>query len=222
MSNVDRQNPSIEPSADSKPSLAKGTSPRQAGGGIPTRGQARRDQRLVKRCMAGEEPAWEQLYQRYHPKLVIAVKLLLGQDAGDLHLVDEMAARVWYTLLRDGGRLLASYDAERDSGLGAFLMGMARIEILRYMRAERRRRSYELIGGRKILAEGRVPDWELAAMMDEFTSMLTSQELEFMERFLLDEPGPEADPDVVELPATSVWQRRHRLRLKLQTYLDHQ
>ncbi len=172
--------------------------------------------------MAGEEPAWEQLYQQYHPQLVIAVKLLLGQDAGDLHLVDEMAARVWYTLLRDGGRLLASYDAERDSGLSAFLMGMARIEILRYMRAERRRRSYELIGGRKILAEGRVPDWELATMMDEFTSMLTSQELEFMERFLLDEPGPEADADVVELPATSVWQRRHRLRLKLQTYLDRQ
>lgn len=184
--------------------------------------RARADQRLAERCLAGDEMAWERLYQRCHPQLLRAIKLLLGKDAGDLHLVDEMAARVWYTLLRDDGRLLASYDAERDSGLSAFLMGMARIEILRYVRSERRRRSYELIGGRRVLAEGRVPDWELAAMMDEFTSMLSPPELEFMERFLLFAPGTEADADAVEIPATSVWQRRHRLRLKLQIYLDHQ
>ena len=214
------QNPSIEPPPDPKAASAKGTSRKQAGGDIPSRGEARLDQRLAERCLAGNERAWEQLYQQCHPPLLRAVKLLLGQDAGDVHLVDEMAARVWYTLLRDGGRLLASYDADRDSNLNAFLMGMARIEIMRHMRAERRRRSYELIGGRKILAEGRVPDWQLANMMDEFTSTLTPPELEFMERFLLDAPGSEADADVAEIPATSVWQRRHRLRLKLQAYLD--
>ena len=184
--------------------------------------RARADRRLAERCLAGDEIAWERLYQRCHPQLLRAIKLLLGKDAGDLHLVDEMAARVWYTLLRDDGRLLASYDAERDCGLSAFLMGMARIEILRYMRSERRRRSYELIGGRRVLSEGRVPDWELAVMMDEFTSTLTPPELEFMERFLLFAPGAEADADAVEVPATSVWQRRHRLRLKLQIYLDLQ
>ena len=214
------QNPSIEPSPGPEASSAKGASRKQTGGDIPSRDEARLDQRLAERCLAGDERAWEQIYQQCHPPLLRAVKLLLGQDAGDIHLVDEMAARVWYTLLRDGGRLLASYDATRDSNLNAFLMGMARIEIMRHMRAERRRRSYELIGGRKILAEGRVPDWQLANMMDEFTSTLTPPELEFMERFLLDAPGSEADADVAEIPATSVWQRRHRLRLKLQAYLD--
>ncbi len=214
------QNPSIEPPPGPKAASAKGTSRKQAAGDGASRDEARVDQRLAERCLAGDERAWEHLYQQCHPPLLRAIKLLLGQDAGDVHLVDEMAARVWYTLLRDGGRLLASYDADRDSSLNAFLMGMARIEIMRYMRAERRRRSYELIGGRKILAEGRVPDWQLANMMDEFTSTLTPPELEFMERFLLDAPGTEADADVVEIPATSVWQRRHRLRLKLQAYLD--
>jgi DNA-directed RNA polymerase specialized sigma24 family protein len=216
------QNPSMEPPPASNSSLARGTSRKQTGGDVSSRDKARLDQRLAERCLAGEDQAWEQFYQRCHPPLLRAIKLLLGQDAGDIHLVDELAARVWYALLRDGGRLLARYDAAQDSDLSAFLMGLARIEIMRYMRAERRRRSHELIGGRKILAEGRVPDWKLASMMDEFTSTLTPPELEFMERFLLDSPGAEADADVEELPATSVWQRRHRLRLKLQTYLDRE
>ncbi|MHC4176581.1 MAG: hypothetical protein ACYSWU_03695 [Planctomycetota bacterium] len=133
-----------------------------------------------------------------------------------------MAARVWYALLRDGGRLLAGYDADRDSGLSAFLMGLARIEIMRHVRAEHRRRSHELIGGRKRLAEGRVPDWQLATMMDEFTSTLTAQEVGFMERFLLDAAETEGDEEVEELAATSIWQRRRRLRLKLQAFLDRQ
>lgn len=183
---------------------------------------ARADQRLVKRCLAGEEKAWEQLYRQCHPQLVRAVKLLLGSDAGDVHLVDEMAARVWYALLRDGSRLLASYDADRDSRLSAFLMGLARIEIMRHMRSERRRRSHEFNGGRRTLAQGRVADWQVRTMIEEFRATLTPLERAFMEEFLLDAADPEGDGDGKEVPASSVWQRRHRLRLKLQEFLDHQ
>jgi DNA-directed RNA polymerase specialized sigma24 family protein len=180
------------------------------------------DQHLVDRCLAGDERAWEKLYQDCHPQLLRAIKLLLGPDAGDFHLVDEMAARVWYALLRDGGRLLASYDVERDSRLSAFLMGLARIEIMRHMRSERRRRSYEFIGGRRILAEGRVPDWQVAAMMEEFSSTLSPQEKRFMEEFLLDPPQPSASAEPDQLSPSSVWQRRHRIRLKLKAFFEDQ
>jgi DNA-directed RNA polymerase specialized sigma24 family protein len=182
--------------------------------------EARHQQRLVERCLGGDERAWERLYRECHPPLLRAIKLLLGSEATDIHLADEMAARVWYALLREGGRLLASYDPERDSGLSAFLMGLARIEIMRHLRSERRRRSYEFIGGRRILAEGRVPDWQVAVMMDEFSATLTAQERRFMEKFLLEPPDAEPTPEQGELSADSIWQRRHRIRRKLKAFFD--
>jgi DNA-directed RNA polymerase specialized sigma24 family protein len=205
---------------DRRSTAGEGAASERPGGDGSAVEQARHHQRLVERCLSGDEGAWEQLYRECHPPLLRAIKLLLGPDAGDVHLADEMAARVWYALLRDGGRLLASYDAARDSSLNAFLMGLARIEIMRHMRSERRRRSYEFIGGRRILAEGRVPDWQLAAMMDEFSSTLTAQERRFMEKFLLEASEPEPTTDQGELSASSIWQRRHRIRRKLKAFFD--
>ncbi len=179
------------------------------------------DRHLVDRCLAGDQRAWERLYRKWHPQLLRVIRLLLGADAKDVHLVDEMAARVWYALLRDGSRLLASYDADRDSCLGAFLMGLARIEIMRHLRSERRRRSHEFIGGRRILAEGRIPDWQVTAMMEEFSSTLTPQERRFMNDFLLETSEPLSDTNAGQLSPSSIWQRRHRIRLKLKAFFEN-
>ena len=69
----------------------------------------------------------------------------LGQQD---QLTEEIAARVWFTLVRDAGRLLAKFDAARDCRFGVFLVGLARNEILQYVRHERRRVRRERIGGR--------------------------------------------------------------------------
>ena len=220
LSDVDNRDQPIAVPDESSSTGAKGAASGRAGRDGSTTDKARRHQRLVERCLSGDERAWEQLYRECHPPLLRAIKLLLGPDAADIHLADEMAARVWYALLRDGGRLLVSYDAERDSSLSAFLMGLARIEIMRHLRSERRRRSYEFIGGRRILAEGRVPDWQVAVMMDEFSSTLTAQERCFMEKFLLEAPEAEPSTDQGELSANSIWQRRHRIRRKLKAFFD--
>lgn len=220
LGNMDPQHPAGDTVADSDLASAQGIAGPRTAGDTSGRVKVREDQRLVERCLADDEPAWEQLYRECHPQLLRAIKLLLGRDAGDAHLVDEMAARVWYTLLRNGGRLLASYDAERDARLGAFLMGLARIEIMRHMRSERRRRSYEFLGGQQALAEGRIPDWQVITMMDEFSSTLTPQEKRFMEQFLLDDPEMETGADVEELSASSIWQRRHRIRRKLKAFFE--
>jgi DNA-directed RNA polymerase specialized sigma24 family protein len=179
----------------------------------------RADQGLVTRCLAGDQRAWEQLYEERHPPLVEAIKLLLGPYAKDMHLVDEIAARVWYALLRDDARLLSRYDAQRESRLGAFLMGLAQIEIMRHVRAERRRQTHEFQGGQRILVERRAADMDVSAMLREFVSLLTPPEQEFLEKYLLDTPqtGPDAAAD--DMSATNIWQRRHRIRLKLMAYL---
>ena len=180
---------------------------------------ARAKQRLVEQCLASDQRAWERLYRKCHPRLRKAIELLLGSDAQDGHLVDEIAARVWYALLQDDCRLLAAYDPDRVSSLDAFLMGLARIEILRYTRSERRRYSHEMIGGRKRLEEQRVSDCRLAAMMEDFASTLTPGERDFMEQFLTGPAEGPPDADLDDVAATTVWTRRYRIRRKLNEFL---
>ena len=111
------------------------------------------DRQLVEKCLKGDQQQWEKLYHQCQPRLRNAIEILLGLNSPDKYLVDEISARVWHALLRDECRLLALYDPQRDSTLDAFLMGLARIEIMRHNRAERRRQSHELIRGRRKLEE---------------------------------------------------------------------
>ena len=115
------------------------------------------DRLLVDQCLTGDETAWEKLYYRCHPALIKAIRYLLGNDNRDPNLVEEIAARVWYILLRNDGELLGRFDPDRDCRLQAYLIGFARNEILQYLRSERRRRSHEATGGRLLLA-GPGPD----------------------------------------------------------------
>ena len=200
---------------------ASGERSAERGGDGPKKGRVLVDQQVVQRCLEGDERAWEKLYRKCHPRLRKAIELLLGVDASDGHVIEEIAARVWYALLKDNHRLLAAYDADRDSALDGFLMGLARIEILRYTRSERRRHSHEMSGGRNRLEEQRVSDWQLATMMDEFTSTLTAGERKFMERFLTGPVDDQTDAELEDLPATTVWTRRYRIRRKLNRFLEN-
>jgi hypothetical protein len=194
------------------------------------------DHDLVQQCLAGEEHAWERMYARFHPPLLKAIEFMLGRNARDVHLIDEIAARVWYSLLRDGARLLSRFDPELELRLATYLRGLARIEIMRNARAERRRISHELLGGRRILEDHRFSDWQLSAAVDEFAATLTPREQEFMEKFLLTMPGHELDGAVpkgngdgrrngcdaahADISPSNMWQRRHRIRFKLKAFFD--
>jgi DNA-directed RNA polymerase specialized sigma24 family protein len=193
----------------------------QGGGRGSKADRALVDGQVVQSCLAGDERSWERLYRKCHPRLRKAIELLLGADASDSHVIEEIAARVWYAVLKDNCRLLAAYDAERDSALDSFLMGLARIEILRYTRAERRRHSHEMSGGRRRLEEQRVSDWQLASMMEEFTSTLTPGERDFMKRFLTGPAEDQTEAELGDLPPTTVWTRRYRIRRKLNRFLEN-
>ncbi|OHB66336.1 MAG: hypothetical protein A2V70_10060 [Planctomycetes bacterium RBG_13_63_9] len=213
---------SKKPKSDTPADVDAAPAQEEPRGGVAEASSARRaaraDQRLVEQCLAGDERAWEQLYRQHHRRLLEAIKLLLGPEAADVHLVDEIAARVWYALLRDDGQLLARYDAERDSRLQAFLMGLARIEIMRHARSERRRKSREFTGGRRSLEQRRISHWQVSIMMNEFASTLTPREQDFMEKYLLSSPDTEEGEEPADLSLSNIWQQRHRIRSKLKAF----
>ncbi|MDD4788351.1 MAG: hypothetical protein PHO07_14340, partial [Pirellulales bacterium] len=49
------------------------------------------DELLVRSCLAGEDGAWEKLYDRCHPPLLRTIESLLGAAARDAATVDEIA-----------------------------------------------------------------------------------------------------------------------------------
>ena len=65
----------------------------------------RRDRKLIDQCLAGEPTAWSQLYQACHEPLLVAIRAFLRDAAADTNLVDEIAARVWYAVVRHTGEL---------------------------------------------------------------------------------------------------------------------
>lgn len=183
------------------------------------RDAARRDAEIVRRCLAGDSRGWEELYDLCHPRLLEAISYLLGKSGRDASLVDEIAARVWYAVVRDEGRLLARFDSERNCRLGVFFVGLARNELMRYLRAESRRRSREFAGGFRLFSASRLSERQLALMMNEFARTLNPAERSFLENVLLAPPDQEDAAAEQSLSRSNFWQRRHRIRHKLQVFL---
>ena len=178
-------------------------------------GDAESDRRLAKRCLEGEVAAWEELYGHFHEPLCRAIRGMLGGGGSDLSRVDEIAARVWYALVREDGELLKRFDPARHTRLGGFLRGLARIEIMQYYRAEYRRRAQETAccvgrAGRESVAS----DWQVSAMIDDFATTLTPGEQEFLEEHLLGED----ETDRQRWSDATIWQRCHRIREKLKAF----
>lgn len=178
-----------------------------------------REVQLVARCLKGDPQGWEEIYHLCHPRLLEAIAYLLGRNGRDASLVDEIAARVWYALLRDNGRLLARYDAQRNCRLGVFFVGLARNELMRYLRSEQRRRAREMNSGRRLFASQPFSERQLRLMVGEFAATLTPGERDFLEQFLLSIDNGEATDAEGRPSRFSVWQRRHRIRRKLWAFL---
>jgi len=147
------------------------------------------------------------------------VKTMLGDQASHVHLVDEITARVWYALVREDARLLSRCEAQEQFQLDTFLMGLARIEILRHRRDQRRRQRHEVAGGRKAMRQRQLSDGELCRMIDDFVTTLTPQEQQFVDEVLLAPPVEDGNRNALGLRKSAVWQRRRRIRRKLEAFL---
>jgi hypothetical protein len=184
----------------------------------PDASGAKADRLLVERCLAGDVPAWEKLYNQCHTPLCVSIKSLIGPTYCDPNLVDEIAARVWYALVRNDGQLLDRFDPSLDLRLGAFLRGLARVEIMQYFRAEQRRRTREIQAGRRHQGDDHLSDWQVDAMLNEFAATLTPGEQRFLDEHLVSLLQEDEHADRAELSDANVWQRRHRIRSKLRAF----
>ena len=196
-----------------------GNNRKRGGGNGAGKVRAEDDRRLIERCLAGDEQAWSELYRQQHPGLLKATKFVLGSDGKDPHLVEEIAARVWYAVVRDGGRVLAGFDPQRDRRLGVFLTGVARLEAKQQLRTDARRRARERARGRQGLGPQTVSPPEAAAVLNEFADSLTACERDFLDKFLLTPVNGEDSTERPSLTPANRWQLRHRISQKVRRFL---
>ena len=108
---------------------------------------------------------------------------MLG-SMSDANLVDEIAARVWYSLVANDGKLLKHYTPARKASLITFMRAVARDKIKRHVRSEVRRRQREAAAlwrksGRRDNAHESISD-----SINDFLATLTPREQEFCHEFL--------------------------------------
>jgi DNA-directed RNA polymerase specialized sigma24 family protein len=175
---------------------------------------AAEDRRLVEQCLAGDEAAWDELYRRHHPILLRIIKALLFSKTGRADLVEEIAARVWFSLVSENGRRLGLYDAGQGCRLITFLAAMARNEILQHIRAERRRRIREQFASQPESVSPLLNDWQGKNLVEEFVKTLTPREREFFRSNLLN-----ISSDAPNFTTSNSWQLKHRVHRKLKFFI---
>lgn len=181
----------------------------------------RADAELAGRCVKGEVAAWEELYAQCHAPLLAAIRKMLGSQGGDLSLVDEMAARVWYALVEDDGQLLTRYNPKRGARLITFLRSLAKDHIVRHVRSEQRRRSRELKAARKRSPARQSMVAENDAALSEFLVSLTPAERSFTDSYLLAPPVQNAEGECSPHSTTSIWRLTANIRQKLIDFFWH-
>jgi hypothetical protein len=174
------------------------------------------DRRLVEQCLAGEQRAWTLLYRHCHDGLLGSIRAFLGRNASDASLVDEIAARVWYALIRSDFELLARFDVSRGCRLSTFLSVLAKTEARLLLRSERRRRVREYAVSRRESGRNIREDSAETIAEEEFVATLSPAERSFYDDVL---KASFADSCSVNYSPQNTWQLRHRVRKKLERFI---
>ncbi|MDY0167977.1 MAG: hypothetical protein RBS80_15620 [Thermoguttaceae bacterium] len=175
------------------------------------------DPSLLARCLSGDRPAWEEFYEACTPELRRLVRFFLRTQRDD-NTIEEIVASVWYALLRDDARVLRRYAPERSTCLGCYLAGVVRCHVCRHERAESERLLHvcQLACRKKSEFGASASNLDFGMLLNDFVATLNPKELAFLEGYLLSPPNGNNGT----LSAADVWQRRHRLRMKLKQFLN--
>ena len=132
----------------------------------------------------GRCEAWSELYAGHHDRLCRSIRIMLG-SLSDANVVDEIAARVWYALVANDGKLLEQYKPERKALLITFMRLVVRDKIKCYIRSEDSPATTRGLGG---LSESAGTNGHCEAISDsisDFLATLTPREQKFCHEFLL-------------------------------------
>lgn len=175
------------------------------------------DRALIEACLSGQPAAWTRLYDCFHEPLLAAIRGFLRDAATDLSLIDEIAARVWYALVRNDAELLSRFDVNRGCRLITFLSVLAKSEARQYFRSERRRRTREEKVSRPEMEPEQIDLSASTVTHEEFLASLSPTERTYFTTVLTAAEGEDAGD---EYSVGNTWQLRHRVRKKLNEYLQ--
>ncbi len=175
------------------------------------------DRLLVDGCLAGDPESWEKIYQLHHDRLLMTIRALTFGTHIGAELVDEIAARVWFSIVDNQGRLLDRFDPNRGCRLIAFLTGIAKFETLNFFRSERRRKRREELVSRDVDQQHQ-SQWHQSMEIEDFATLLTPGEKDYLAYELACEhPGSDSTEEKA-FTDTSRWQFRSRIQKKLRAY----
>lgn len=181
---------------------------------VPTEAGPHADRALIERCLAGEVTAWSELYQQCHEPLMGAIRRILRNLRADESVVEEIAARVWFSAVKDGGLLLQRFDPNRNCRLITFLSVVAQVEARAFMRSERRLRHRETEASHRMPREQSAETITSLDFVEQFLDKLTPRERSFFDQELLGQEGSEM------FSAANSWQLRHRVHRKLNAFFQ--
>ncbi len=175
------------------------------------------DRQLIERCLGGDVTAWSQLYGQTHDSLLATIRSFLGRAGQDRNLVEEIAARVWYAVVKDDFTLLARFDVRRACRLSTFLSVLAKSETRMLFRSERRRKSREQLVSRPELNGDAVTPAALLSD-EEFLATLSPAERTFYLDVLV---APSSRRELAQQGYSSenIWQLNYRVRKKLERFI---
>lgn len=180
---------------------------------------AQRDCQLIHRCLAGDVSAWSEIYREFHDSLLVSIRRNLNRAGSDANLVEEIAARVWYSLIKNGFDVLAKFDVSRGCRLSTYLSIVAKNEIRLLFRSERRRRSRERLASKPDITFENLIESDQLKSDGEFLVTLSGSERAFFLDVLVASP---TDRKATEQRYSNEnnWQLRHRIRKKLELYIS--
>ena len=169
------------------------------------------DEATVAGCLRGENSAWEAMFRHYHPRLVSIIKAEMNWQC-NTDQAEEIAASIWCSLCSESYALLRQYDPQVGRLL-TYLKVLARGEIWKRRREEKNRRSRERCSARSEVTTDKT---EPAIVIEEFLAILTRQEREFCQTFLMKQSERSCQS---ELSPCNCWQLRSRVMKKFKRFV---
>jgi hypothetical protein len=176
------------------------------------------DRKLIDRCMLGDVAAWSQLYRQSHDSLLTTIRSFLGRAGQDRNLVEEIAARIWYALVKNDFELLGKFDVRRGCRLSTFLSVLAKSETRMLFRSERRRKSREQLVSRPELESALASDSTALLSDEEFLITLSPAEKAYY-RDVLVAPSEQRQLAQRAYSSENMWQLNFRVRKKLERFI---
>lgn len=171
---------------------------------------------IIAKCLTGDGAAWQEFYSRYRKSLLDSIHKQLGVKASNTDLVEEIAARVWYSLVCRDYRRLRAYEKGR-AGFKTYLASLARQQVRLYYREKQRQRRREVPLADSDNGCGGCADWPPAATQEEFIATLSRREKQYFEQHLL---GNAVETESASLSVANRWKLRQRVFDKLKAFLE--